>query len=280
MRRAAHQILDSPRVFEDPLALRIIGPDAAEELTSRSRNPESPTSRYLRGFMAARSRYAEDELACAVNRGVRQYVILGAGLDTLAYRNPYAQLHVFEVDHLATQEWKRRLLEAAGISVPTSVTFVAVNFEKQTFSEVLCRAGFNSEAAGFFAWLGVTPYLPPEIVLSTLRAIIALGSGNSVVFDCAVPRLSLNGRHRAAFDALANRVASAGEPFRGFFEPEKLASELKCIGFSEVEDLGGEEVNARYFSGRADGLHVSGALAHLVCARGRVPLSVFNAAEP
>lgn len=141
-RRAAHRILDRPPVFEDPLALAVVGAEAAAKAASET----SPAS--LRAFLAARSRFAEDELARAVERGVRQYVVLGAGLDTLAYRNPHAALglRVFEVDHPATQEWKRGRLRAAGIEIPGETVFVAVDFERQSLAEALPSAGFRLAA--------------------------------------------------------------------------------------------------------------------------------------
>ena len=131
VRRAAHQIWDHPRVFEDPVALRIIGPDEAAAI-SPAKPEETTFERHLRAFVVVRSRYAEEQLAEAVARGVRQYVVLGAGLDTFAYRNPFPDLKVFEVDHPATQAWKRRLLEAVAIPVPASLTFVAVDFAAVT----------------------------------------------------------------------------------------------------------------------------------------------------
>src|SRR5208282_260674 len=132
LRRAAHQLLDSPPVFHDPLAVAIAGPGNTYE-------PQSSFSRGLRAFIAARSRYAEDHLTSAVERGVRQYVVLGAGLDTFAYRNPLRSsgLHVFEVDHPATQTWKRARLDHAGIAIPYDMTFVAANFETQPLDDRL-----------------------------------------------------------------------------------------------------------------------------------------------
>ena len=131
MRRAAHQLLDDPKVFDDPVALRIIDKESASALQADPHQFEAtPLSPYLRAFVAARSRYAEDELALGVQRGVSQYVILGAGLDTFAYRNPYPEgvLRVFEVDHPATQTWKRARLEEMGIALPGDVTFAPVDF--------------------------------------------------------------------------------------------------------------------------------------------------------
>jgi methyltransferase (TIGR00027 family) len=136
IRRAGHQRLDYPRVFDDPLAVTIVGTAAAESLSG-----SKGAGVHLRAFVAARGRFAEDELERAVERGVRQYVVLGAGLDTFAYRNPYPDLQVFEVDHPATQTWKHQRLGSAGISVPPSVTFVPVDFESRSFVECLALAG-------------------------------------------------------------------------------------------------------------------------------------------
>ena len=162
MRRAAHQLLDDPKVFDDPLALSIIGREDESALRADPRQFEaSPLSPYLRAFVAARSRRAEDELASAVRRGVHQYVIVGAGLDTFAYRNPYPQgvLHVYEVDHPATQTWKRARLEEAGIALPGDLTFAPVDFDTQTLEEGLRGAGYDHGKGAFFSWLGVTEYL-------------------------------------------------------------------------------------------------------------------------
>src|SRR5215831_3267665 len=165
LRRAAHQIWDHPKVLDDPIALKIIGHAAAAELTE---NRPLGSSRYLRAVVVARSRFAEDHLAEAVAKGVRQYVVLGAGLDTFAYRNPFDDLRVFEVDHPATQAWKRERLAEAEITVPSGLTFVAVDFEVQTVPGELAAAGFDATAPAFFSWLGVTTYLRRDSIRSTL----------------------------------------------------------------------------------------------------------------
>src|ERR1700733_8764773 len=265
IRRAAQQLLDQPRVLDDPLALRIIGADAAEELRSNPKEHHA-FSRAFRAFMAARSRYAEDELARAVAHGVRQYVVLGAGLYTFAYRNPYPGLRVFEVDHLATQAWKRGHLEAAGISIPAALTFVPVDFERETLAEGLGQSGFDLSAAAFFSWLGVTPYLTREACMSTLSFVAKMPAGSGVVFDFAVDPALLNAGQREALDALSKRVAGYGEPFQLFFDPEKLQGELRGVGFHRTEFLQGKELNARYFKDRDDGLLVRGGLGHLMGA--------------
>lgn len=146
MHRAAHQLLDIPKILDDPLALRIIGTPAAAALREKLGWYEMNGS--LRAFIVLRSRYAEDELSRAMDRGNRQYVILGAGLDTFAYRNPHpaSRLRVFEVDHPATQSWKRARLREEGIAVPASMAFAPVDFERQTRADGLARAGFRPEA--------------------------------------------------------------------------------------------------------------------------------------
>src|SRR3954451_5054292 len=264
LRRAAHQVLDEPRVFEDPFALAIVGTDAGD-LRSDEKSQDR-VARVMRAFMAARSRYAEDGLAAAFQEGTRQYVVLGAGLDTFAYRTPVPDLRVFEVDHPATQGWKRRRLEAAGIAIPESMTFAPVDFESQTLAEGLDRAGFQGDRKTFFSWLGVVPYLTRNAAMETLRFVASLPPRNGIVFDYALPPESLDPVRRRALEALAAGVAAAGEPFQTFFDPPELEAELRRIGFAAFEDLGGEEINDRYFKARPDGLRVSGGIGRLIKA--------------
>ncbi len=268
MRRAAHQIFDNPKVLDDPIALPILGPGAEQRIRGDSRFL-SRFGRAVRASMAARSRYAEDQLARAIDRGVRQYVILGAGLDTFAYRNPHSQpdFRVFEVDYPATQEWKRERLATAGIAIPASLTFAPVNFEHQTLAESLREAGFDSAMSAFFSWLGVTMYLERETAMGTFRFIASCGLGSGVTFDYIVPRETLNWTGQLVLRAMERRVARAGEPFRTFFAPDDLRTELSGLGFRTIEDLGGAELNERYFKNRADGLRVPGVLGRLMTAQ-------------
>jgi len=251
-------------VFDDPLAVRIIGARAEANLPEQ---PKNFVAARFRAYMAARSRFAEDELHDAVLRGVRQYVILGAGLDTFAYRNPYPDLHVFEVDHPATQAWKRKRLAQVVIAIPQSMTFAPADFTRETFDDGLRSAGFDENAPAFFSWLGVTMYLEPEIVLGTLRAIRETNAANAVVFDYAVPRETLGFVGMMALDAVSRRVKKAGEPFRGFFAPADLVAKLREMGYTHIEDLGSAEIDARYFSGRADKLRSGSQLGRLMSAR-------------
>ncbi len=226
--------------------------------------PDRPFSTALRAFLVARSRYAEDNLRRAVSRGVEQYVLLGAGLDTFAYRNPFAKLRVFEVDHPATQQWKRELLQRNNIAIPDSIAYTPVDFERQSLAEQLGFAGFDSQAPAFFAWLGVVPYLTLEAFRATLGFISAQRPGSGVTLDYGQPRATLPLLEQMAHDSLASRVEKAGEPFQLFFTPPEIAAELSH--FHSIEDLGAAEINARYFSGRSDQLKMRGTAARFLTA--------------
>jgi methyltransferase (TIGR00027 family) len=273
-RRAAHQLLDRPLVLDDPVALRIIGEQERAALEERVRrrfppSPEqAPVARALRAFLVARSRFAEETLTSAATVGVGQYVILGAGLDTFAYRNPLPAVRVFEVDHPATQAWKRECLAGAAIAIPTGpagVTFVPVDFERQRLDDELVRAGFDPDRPAVFAWLGVTMYLAEASVWNVLRYVLARPPGSAVVFDYAVSPNRLNPVERLVVARFADRVARAGEPWTAFFDPGPLAGGLREIGASQVVDLDGTAINGRFFRGRQDRLRV-GSVARIMLA--------------
>jgi methyltransferase (TIGR00027 family) len=253
IRRAAHQLMDQPPVLEDPIALQLIGSAYPRHMERASHR----VARDFRAFMAVRSRYVEDKLAEAVQQGVRQYVVLGAGLDTFAYRNRFPSLRVFEVDFPATQEWKKQMLARALIAVPAELTFVPLDFEHHTLAEGLRDAGFDTREPAFFGWLGVIPYLTQQAFRATLDAIGQLPAGSGVGFDYAIAPERLSQEGRVAFAALAARVAAAGEPFRLFFTPEEMDSELRRAGFHRTEQLDSEQLNEVYFKDRQDGLRLS-----------------------
>ena len=260
MSRAAHQLFDSPRVLEDPIAPRILGTKASLDLRADRKRYDGTLARHLRAFVVARSRLAEDALADAVGRGVRQYVILGAGLDTFAYRSSYpaSLLRVFEVDHPVTQNWKRRQLAACDTMVPESLTFVPVDFEKQILAERLRQAGFRADVPSFFSALGVTMYLSHDAVLGTLRYVAKLPPGSGMVFDYAVSPQSVSFLRRLVVRTLMRRMAAIDEPWKTLFDPRSLAGELRALGFGQTDDSGPTELNARFFDGRTDELRVAG----------------------
>jgi methyltransferase (TIGR00027 family) len=253
IRRAAHQLMDHPCVLCDPIAVPLVGAATVRDME----RAQHPVARNFRAFMAARSRYAEDRLGEAVAGGVTQYVVLGAGLDTFAYRNPFPALRVLEVDFPATQQWKRELLAEAGIAIPAALTFVPLDFEQRTLAEGLGDAGFDASAPACFTWLGVTPYLTREAFGATLAAIAALPGGTQVSFDYALAAHTLSPLRRLSLSGLADRVAAAGEPFKLYFAPDELDGELYGAGFKRVEQVDSMELNRRYFDGRADGWRLS-----------------------
>jgi len=188
--RAAHQILDNPKVFDDPIALRIVGNEGNSEVHSKKRRFKTRIRCHVRAIVVARSRFVEDELSVAIKRGVSQYVILGAGFDIFAYRNPYSSngLRVFEVDHPATQEWKRQQLSAAKIPIPETLTFAPIDFESQSLADQLREAGFRTDEPSFFSWLGVTMYLTRKATMATMEYISSsTPSGSGIVFDYMIP---------------------------------------------------------------------------------------------
>ena len=206
----------------------------------------------MRVFIAARARFAEDSLTKAIGRGVSQVVILGAGLDTYAYRTPFRdRLRIFEVDHPDTQVWKRQLLDGASIAIPDSLTFAPVDFEQQTLDEGLAAAGFDPGQQTFFTWLGVVPYLTEGAIWATTAFIASVQGGAHVVFDYSDPPETLSPESRARHDLRAKHVADLGEQMRSYFEADKVSVKLKALGFSEVEDLGPQQIASRYFGSHA-----------------------------
>jgi methyltransferase (TIGR00027 family) len=268
LRRAAHQLHDAkPLVFEDPLAVSILGKEHYEEVKRTPDSVKRPFSAALRAFMVVRARLAEDVLAAGVRElGVRQYLVLGAGLDTFACRNVYEGVRVFEVDHPATQAWKLKMLKAAGIVAPESAKFVAVDFEKDSLRAKLKAAGFDERVPTVTAWLGVVPYLTTEGFRATMRLLARFTAGSEVVFDYSQPREVLSPVEQLMHDSLSARVALAGEPFQLFFTPEQLAEELEWLGMRVVEDLDSATLTARYLAGRKDGLLLRGKAGRVCVA--------------
>jgi len=272
LRRAAHQIHDQkPLVFEDPLAVPILGAEFREELNRTPAADKRPFSAALRAFMVARARLAEDTLAMGVAElGVQQYLVLGAGLDTFAYRNPYPQVRVFEVDHPATQAWKLERLAEAKIAIPDNAVLVPVDFERQVLAQELFKAGFDPKLPTVTAWLGVVPYLTLEAFRDTTELMGSFAPGSAVVFDYSQPSEVLSPVERLMLESLSSRVAQAGEPFRLFFTPDALETELKLMGLDVVEDLDGPALTERLLAGRKDGLELRGRAGRICVARSAI----------
>jgi methyltransferase (TIGR00027 family) len=269
LRRAAHQLIDRPPVLVDPLAIPVLGGETAAAIRADpSIFERGRLSGHLRAFFAARSRFAEDQLAAARRCGVTQYVILGAGLDTFASRDPDSAhpVRVWEVDHPGTQAWKRDLLSAAMIPIPANLTFVPVDFEHDTLPERLEGAGFDPSAGAILSWLGVVPYLTQPAIRTTLEYVARVTSvAGGITFDFGIPPDQLSPPQRAVFEALAERVRAAGEPWQTFYDPATLVRDLHDLGFAVAEDVTPAAINRRYFADRTDGLAVGG-IGHLMWA--------------
>lgn len=262
--RALHQMLDGGAIFNDPFALEILDDEARARLNETAADP---SLRPMRLFIAARSRFSEDRLAAGVERGVRQIVVLGAGLDTFALRNPHAAqgVRVFEVDYPPTQHWKRQRLKQAGLGIPASLTFAPVDFERQSLADGLKSVGFRVDRPAFFQWLGVLPYLTREAISATLDFIAGVPE-SEVVFDYAEPLENYPAGRREQVRAVAARAASLGEPWLSLFDPIELADMLRAKGFATVEDLGLAKVADRFYGALKQGV-IIGPGAHVVRAQ-------------
>lgn len=242
--RAAHQVLDHGTILDDPFAMKILGEDEQEVLRFANAHPLASIGRL---FTAARSRIAEDALSRAVEGGVRQVVILGSGLDTFALRNPHRgrEVRIYEVDHLATQEWKRQRLAEAQIALPPGLVFVPVDFERDDLGEKLAGAGLQQNAAAFFSWLGVVPYLTEEAIGRTLDYVASVRN-SEVAFDYMEPAEAFSEELRELEKQRAEQLKKMGERSVSRFDPVGMEAMLRARGFREIEDISFEEIAARF----------------------------------
>jgi methyltransferase (TIGR00027 family) len=257
--RAVHQLFDGePRILEDPIVVRLIGETALQQISDPVNRYRSSEIGALRTHVVLRSRFAEDRLAAAVLRGVTQYVILGAGFDTFAFRQPsWARaLKIFEVDHIATQTLKRSRLAAAGLGMPDNATFANVDFEHESLLDGLLKYDVSLNEPTFFSWLGVTMYLEEDAIDAVLRSVAKFPASSEIVLTFRQPIESATGEECDRLSRLAERVADVGEPFVTYFEPDALEAKLRGIGFSKVEFLSPGEAEARYFRQRPKDLPV------------------------
>jgi len=242
--RAAHQVLDHGAIFNDPFALKILREDEKDEL--RNQHPLASIGRL---FTAARSRIAEDAMTASIESGVRQIVIFGAGLDTFALRNPHRaqEIRIYEVDHPATQAWKRERLAEAQIALPPWLVFVPVDFEQEQLGDKLTAAGFQQNSQAFFTWLGVIPYLTMKAIGSTLDYIASIPN-SEVVFDYLDAPEAFSLELRQIEKARAEQLSKIGEPSLSRFGPAGIAAILGARGFSIIADIGFEDLRTRFGS--------------------------------
>ena len=284
--RAYHATHDTPKIFDDFMAdalytpaehaafdqnlaglLKIIDPELAAAQPDR----ETALARVIQihngPITLSRSRYCEDCLEEAIRQGVGQYVILGAGFDTFAFRRPElaGRLQIFEADHPVTQAQKRQRIAAAGWELPPHLHFVPLDFNQEGFSGALLRSAYDPHKLSFFSWLGVTYYLTREVILATLQAIAGLSlSGSPLVFDYIDANAFSSEKAGKRIQLMQGIARMVGEPMKTGFEPLSLAGELQASGLRLVESLDPQEIEARYFQNRADAYH---AFEHVHFAR-------------
>jgi methyltransferase (TIGR00027 family) len=262
--RAAHQLLDHGSILDDPFAMRILREDEKDVLQFASGHPLASIGRL---FTAARSRIAEDALSKAVERGIWQIVILGAGLDTFALRNPHGarQIQIYEVDHPATQAWKRQRLAEAQIALPPWLILVPVDFERDDVGEKLGAEGFQQNSPAFFTWLGVVPYLTEDAIGHTLDYISSI-QNSEVVFDYMEPPEASSEELRQLEKERTEQLKKMGERSLSRFEPAGIGTILRSHGFCTIEDISFQEITSRF--GRAvQGLAPGHLGVHIVHAK-------------
>jgi methyltransferase (TIGR00027 family) len=285
--RALHARTDASPLLLDPwgdrlvpgpereaMSARILGRMDAEAQERALRSPGAVMDDFLLsnvGYsgVVIRSRYAEDALQAATARGVRQYVLIGAGFDSFALRRPaFADaLQIFEIDHPATQTLKLQRIRECGIPLPSSVHFIAADLAREDLATALDRSSFRNDEPAFFSWLGVTVYLTRQANLATLRAVAACSApGSEIVFTYIDQVEFAPGGSRSAHNSNAQAVAMAGEPYVSGFEPDQLAGDLAAVGLTLVEDLDGKAMAARYAGMTANPLQPL-ATQHLALAR-------------
>jgi methyltransferase (TIGR00027 family) len=249
--RAVHQLLDSePRLLRDPVIIQLLDRHLVEQIENNAAAYREPGSLALRSHIVLRSRYAEDQLALAYARGIRQYLLLGAGLDTFAWRQPpgMEDLRIFEADHPATQAQKIEWLSRAGFTMPDNGRFVPVDFEMESLGEALHRSDFDFTLPVFISWLGVTVYLSMEAIDAIFRFVVTLPALSEIVFTFAQKK------QPETLRSSAERAAEVGEPWKTFIRPEDMAWKLCKMGYSSFRILQPEEAEELYYSGREDGL--------------------------
>ncbi len=252
--RALHVEVDAPpHVFEDVVGLKLAAPDP----DWRNRPDMSPFTRPFRASILARARFIEDLVAEQVERGVGQYVILGAGLDTFAQRRPElaSRLHVFEIDQPGPQAWKRQRLVELGLGVPSFLRLVPVDFEAgDSWWERLAAAGFEAARPAVVASTGVSMYLTRDAILATLRQVASLAPGTTLAMSFMLPIELVDPELRPGLERAAAGARESGTPFISFFTPTDMLALAREAGLREVEHVSAATLAERYFTGRQDGL--------------------------
>jgi methyltransferase (TIGR00027 family) len=256
VKRAAHQLLDAPHIFDDPIAVGLVREASEQAILATCDDHRRPESTLLRSLFALRSRFAEDRLAEAVARGVRQYVIVGAGLDTFAWRQPeFARgMRIFAVDHVTTLVWTQLRFWERGLPKPANLTFVPADLEEDRLGERLTEFGFEPQVPTFCSVLGVTQYLDRGSVEALLRFAAMLKFQSEIVFSFVASDDELSGDELDLTVRFLARTEAMGEPWKTRLRPQELSKRLAQLGFRDVFHLTPKLAQERYFVGRQDAL--------------------------
>ena len=262
--RAAHQVLDHGSILYDLFAMKVLLEDEKDVLQFANAHPLASIGRLI---TTARSRIAEDALSRAIERGIRQIVILGAGLDTFALRSPHSalEIRIYEVDYPATQAWKRERLAEAQIALPPWLVLVPVDFERDDVREKLVAAGFQQNSPTFFTWLGVVPYLTQDAIGRTLGYMSSI-QNSEVVFDYLEPPEAFSEELRQIEKERTEQLKKIDERSVSRFEPGGIAAILRSHGFCAIEDIDFQEIASR-FGHAVQGLVPGRAGVHVVHAK-------------
>lgn len=264
--RAYHAMNDTDKIFDDFLAYDLI-PEEKRILIEQHLNCDNLMQ--TTNSPLSRARYTEDTLEKAIKQGVKQYVILGAGMDTFAFRRPdlMERLEVFEIDHPATQEFKLHRLAELEWKHPAKLHFIPIDFTKENLVTAITRSSsYDPKVKSLFSWLGVTPYLTQDEVFTTLRSIVEVASVNSiVVFDYLDTDIFVPEKVSPQLQKFMDLVQNIGEPIITGFNPQKLTEDLTNLGFQLHENMSQADVEERYLQERTDGYYMQ-EQAHLACA--------------
>ena len=254
---AAHQIIDQdPKILKDPIAIGLVEGSSEDEIKANIDQFQSPLAKLMRSAFILRHRFNEDQLEEAVKLGIKQYIILGSGLDTFAYRQPdwAKNIQIIEIDLPHSQHFKLSRLRENGIKIPDNVKFISGNFETESISKILDRQNINSDIPTFFSSIAVTQFLSERANEEIFRFVASLPNLSRISLTITFPDSKIEGLEAELRSLAKAGSAAAGEPWISEYDPFRLIESLKTMGYREIKHLTPELAQSLYFKNRSDGL--------------------------